>query len=68
MDEYHDHETGLHYNRHRYYDPGNRTIHSKCGSGYNLDGSIHDKGKGGVTFSKKTIDWLNSYGWSIPSK
>jgi len=36
--------------------------------GYNLDGSIHDKGKGEVKFSKKTIDWLNSHGWSIPAK
>ncbi len=140
--QYHDHETGLHYNRHRYYDPGvGRFIskdpigyagglnlhqyapnpvdwidplglaknsvrsggtpkqaqskvnkdqapaeitridepehsvpnsqwhaHCKCGSGYNLDGSIHDKGKGDVTFSRKTIDWLNNHGWSIPPK
>jgi RHS repeat-associated protein len=138
--QYHDHETGLHYNRYRYYDPSvGRFIsqdpigyagglnlfeyapnpsnwvdpsglakkgaqsggtpkqaqskvrrgqapaeitridepeqsvpssqwhaHCKCGSGYNLDGSIHDKGKGDVTFSKKTKEWLNDHGWSIP--
>ena len=140
--QYHDHETGLHYNRYRYYDPrvgrfvskdpisyagglnlyayapnpvewvdalglakkrvggggtpqqahskvnkdqarGDITridepeesvhssqwqAHCKCGSGYNLDGTIHDKGKGKVSFSRKTIDWLNSHGWSIPTK
>lgn len=138
--QYHDHETGLHYNRYRYYDPmvgrfisqdpigyaGGLNLfeyapnplnwvdplglakkgaqsggtpkqaqskvrrgqapaeitridepeqsvpssqwhaHCKCGSGYNLDGSIHDKGKGDVTFSKKTKEWLNDHGWSIP--
>ena len=42
--------------------------HCKCGPGYNLDGTIHDKGKGKVSFSRKTIDWLNSHGWSIPTK
>lgn len=140
--QYHDHETGLHYNRHRYYDPevgrfiskdpigyaGGLNLfgyapnptgwidplglakksglssgtpkqaqskvnkdqapaditridepeqsvpnsqwhaHCKCGSGYNLDGTVHDKGKGDVTFSRKTIDWLNNHGWSIPPK
>ena len=140
--QYHDHETGRHYNRYRYYDPrvgrfvskdpisyagglnlnvyapnpvewidalglakkrvgvggtpkqaqskvnkdqapGDITridepeesvpssqwhAHCKCGSGYNLDGTIHDKGKGKVSFSRKTIDWLNSHGWSIPTK
>jgi len=39
--------------------------HCPCGSGYNQDGSIHDKGKGEVTFSKKTIEWLNTHGWRI---
>ncbi|WP_178076416.1 MULTISPECIES: hypothetical protein [unclassified Pseudomonas] len=39
--------------------------HCPCGSGYNQDGSIHDKGKGEVTFSKKTIEWLNTHGWEI---
>ncbi|MBV6290214.1 RHS repeat-associated core domain-containing protein, partial [Pseudomonas aegrilactucae] len=39
--------------------------HCKCGSGYNQDGTVHDKGKGDVTFSRKTIDWLNDHGWSI---
>ncbi|MEX6667568.1 RHS repeat domain-containing protein, partial [Pseudomonas sp. W2-17] len=140
--QYHDQETGLHYNRHRYYDPKvgrfiskdpigysgglnlyhyvpnpvewtdplglskNSNVpvgtpkqaqmkigkkqgpleitrihgpdksvphsqwhaHCKCGSGYNLDGSVHDKGRGDVTFSRKTIDWLNQHGWSIPPK
>ncbi|MBC3256641.1 RHS domain-containing protein [Pseudomonas paralactis] len=42
--------------------------HCPCGSGYNLDGTIHDKGKGDVTFSNKTIDWLNNHGWEIPKK
>ncbi|SDQ63374.1 RHS repeat-associated core domain-containing protein [Pseudomonas sp. UC 17F4] len=42
--------------------------HCPCGSGYNLDGSIHDKGRGDVTFSRKTIEWLNDHGWSIPLK
>ena len=140
--QYHDHETGLHYNRYRYYDPRvgrfiskdpigyagglnlfayapnpvgwvdplglakkkgvvggtpkqaqikvNREqapsdivridepeqsvpksqwhAHCPCGSGYNLDGTIHDKGKGDVAFSKKTIEWLNNHGWEIPKK
>ncbi len=39
--------------------------HCKCGSGYNQDGTIHDKGKGDVTFSRKTIEWLNIHGWKI---
>nr|HDS0969832.1 RHS domain-containing protein [Pseudomonas putida] len=42
--------------------------HCPCGSAYNLDGSIHDKGKGDITFSNKTIQWLNDHGWSIPKK
>ena len=139
--QYHDHETGLHYNRYRYYDPrvgrfiskdpisyagglnlyayapnptgwvgplglartGNKSsgpkvaqskinkkqgpkdivridspeqsvpssqwhAHCKCGSGYNLDGSIHHKSRGEVSFSKKTLDWLNDHGWSIPKQ
>ena len=139
--QYHDHETGLHYNRYRYYDPrvgrfvskdpisyagglnlyayapnpvewvdalglakklsqvgspkdaqskinkkqGPKDIvridspeqsvpgsqwhaHCKCGSGYNLDGSIHDTSRGRISFSKKTIEWLNSHGWSIYKK
>ncbi|KRC76067.1 hypothetical protein ASE30_05465 [Achromobacter sp. Root83] len=37
--------------------------HCKCGSGLNLDGSIHDKGRGDVTFSRKTIEWLRDHGW-----
>ncbi|AGN81471.1 hypothetical protein L483_06930 [Pseudomonas putida H8234] len=39
--------------------------HCPCGSGYNQDGSIHDKAKGEVTFSRKTIQWLNDHGWRI---
>lgn len=138
--QYHDHETGLHYNRHRYYDPQvgrfiskdpigllggmnlyayapnpvgwvdplglakNKAIgtpkqaqikverkqaprditridepqedvpssqwhaHCKCGSGLNFDGSIHDKSRGKLTFSKKTIDWLAAHGWSKPNE
>ena len=42
--------------------------HCPCGSGYNLDGTIHDKGKGDVSFSNKTVEWLNDHGWEIPKK
>ncbi|MEN5160723.1 RHS repeat domain-containing protein [Achromobacter spanius] len=137
--QYWDHETGLHYNRHRYYDPeigrfiakdpvgfaGGLNVyqyadnpvewvdplglarkkggssgtpnqaqmkvergqapseitridepapsvpnsqwhaHCRCGSGLNLDGSIHDKVNGKVTFSRKTIQWLREHGWSV---
>jgi len=42
--------------------------HCPCGSGYNLDGTIHDKGKGDVNFSNKTVEWLNDHGWETPKK
>ena len=42
--------------------------HCKCGSGYHLDGSIHDTSRGRISFSKKTIEWLNTHDWSIYKK
>jgi hypothetical protein len=37
-------------------------------SDYNQDGSIHDKGKGDVTFSRKAIEWLNDHGGRIEKR
>ena len=45
--------------------------HCSCGAAINQDGSMHDaaKAKGKSIkelFSKKTLEWLESFGWSIP--
>ncbi|KVF74560.1 hypothetical protein WS75_16085 [Burkholderia sp. FL-7-2-10-S1-D7] len=144
--QYHDHESGLHYNRYRYYDPSSGRFiskdpiglagginayvygpnpvgwidplglmgkpilggtpkdaqkavnkgqgpsditridepessvpgsqwhaHCKCSAAINQDGSMHDKAKAkgksvSQLFSKKTLKWLQSFGWKPPGK
>ncbi len=53
--QYHDHETGLHYNRHRYYDPGIGRFISKDPIGYLGGLNIYQYGP-------NSISWVDPLG------
>lgn len=55
--QYHDHETGLHYNRHRYYDPAVGRFISKDPIG--LDGGIHL-----YEYGPNSTEYVDPYGLS----
>lgn len=53
--QYHDHETGLHYNRHRYYDPGVGRFISK-------DPISYSGGLNLYTYALNPIGWIDPLG------
>lgn len=61
--QYHDHETGLHYNRHRYYDPQVGRFISKDPIGYAGGLNLHQ-------YAPNPVDWIDPLGLvkKAPSK
>lgn len=53
--QYHDHETGLHYNRHRYYDPSTGRFISKDPIG--LTGGINE-----YQYAPNPVQWIDPLG------
>ncbi|MEN8642901.1 RHS repeat-associated core domain-containing protein, partial [Pseudomonas sichuanensis] len=53
--QYHDHETGLHYNRYRYYDPG-------TGRFVNQDPISYSGGINLFEYSRNPIEWVDPLG------
>ena len=53
--QYHDHETGLHYNRYRYYDP-------KAGRFVSLDPISYAGGINLLVYAPSPVDWIDPLG------
>ncbi|PYC25582.1 type IV secretion protein Rhs [Pseudomonas jessenii] len=53
--QYHDHETGLHYNRYRYYDPGVGRFISK-------DPISYDGGLNLYQYTPNPVEWIDPFG------
>jgi RHS repeat-associated protein len=56
--QYFDHETGLHYNRHRYYDPETGRFVSKDPIGFRGGLNLH-------RYVPNPIHWIDPLGWSV---